>query len=334
MKRIKIAFLEKLENNTNMSIQDLIELKEIHPSFNTYFKRLHKYYNKYAQELYTIYTFEDYKKFFKAFCHQQATNKTNVISLDTFKLYGMKEKHYELYCKNKTKKFDFSSETQQRRSLMKTKDMETNPEKYKGIQPNQKEYWLKQGYTEEEAIMKVKERQTTFSLDICIAKYGKEEGLKRFNERQDKWQKTLNDKPQEEIDDINRRKNVLLKKTPEEVIEFKNKCKERMLDKKFQEKIRKIHEDNNYWIKKEDMSDWKVYSNNVRKSINRTMKTKKGYHRDHMFSVKEGFENNIPTYIIANINNLEHITAEENLKKSWHSSITKEELFLKVFSKK
>jgi very-short-patch-repair endonuclease len=37
----------------------------------------------------------------------------------------------------------------------------------------------------------VSKRQQTFSLKTCIEKYGPEEGLVKFNERQVKWQKTL-----------------------------------------------------------------------------------------------------------------------------------------------
>lgn len=48
-------------------------------------------------------------------------------------------------------------------------------------------YWTKQGYTEAEAKEKLSQRQTTFSLDICIQKYGKVEGTKKWNERQKKW---------------------------------------------------------------------------------------------------------------------------------------------------
>lgn len=58
-----------------------------------------------------------------------------------------------------------------------------NPEKC----PTKIEYWLSKGFNEEEAKQKVKERQTTFSKEICIKKYGKKEGLKRFKERQNKW---------------------------------------------------------------------------------------------------------------------------------------------------
>lgn len=54
------------------------------------------------------------------------------------------------------------------------------------------EYWIKKGYTKEEAKKKLSERQKTFSLKKCIQKYGKEGGTKRFNVRQKKWIESLN----------------------------------------------------------------------------------------------------------------------------------------------
>lgn len=51
-----------------------------------------------------------------------------------------------------------------------------------------KEYWINKGYSEEEAKEKIKERQTTFSKEICIKKYGKKDGLERWKTRQEKWQ--------------------------------------------------------------------------------------------------------------------------------------------------
>lgn len=53
------------------------------------------------------------------------------------------------------------------------------------------EYWLAKGYNKEEAIEKLSERQRTFTLQKCIDKYGEENGLKRFEDRQNKWQKSL-----------------------------------------------------------------------------------------------------------------------------------------------
>jgi len=55
----------------------------------------------------------------------------------------------------------------------------------------QLKYWTDKGYSEEEANEKRKERQSTFNLDKCIEKYGKTEGVRRFTERQNKWQESL-----------------------------------------------------------------------------------------------------------------------------------------------
>lgn len=68
-----------------------------------------------------------------------------------------------------------------------------NPELYSAVTQTQIGYWLNKGFSEEEAKEKLSERQTTFSLDICIDKYGEEDGIKRFNERQDKWTNSLNE---------------------------------------------------------------------------------------------------------------------------------------------
>jgi hypothetical protein len=53
--------------------------------------------------------------------------------------------------------------------------------------PSNIDYWVNRGFTYRQSKAKVTERQTTFSLEICIEKYGLEDGLKRFNERQIKW---------------------------------------------------------------------------------------------------------------------------------------------------
>jgi len=43
-----------------------------------------------------------------------------------------------------------------------------------GKRTGQIQYWVNKGYTEEEAKIKVKEAQSTFTLEKCIQKYGKE----------------------------------------------------------------------------------------------------------------------------------------------------------------
>lgn len=57
----------------------------------------------------------------------------------------------------------------------------------KRLLPSNIEYWVGKGYNYTQAKKRVSEHQRTFSKEICIDKYGEEEGLKRFNERQEKW---------------------------------------------------------------------------------------------------------------------------------------------------
>ena len=72
--------------------------------------------------------------------------------------------------------------------------------------PTQLGYWLSKGYTKKQSLVLLKERQTTFSLDICIKNYGEVKGRQIWKDRQEKWQKTFNDKTPEEIERINRAK--------------------------------------------------------------------------------------------------------------------------------
>jgi len=55
------------------------------------------------------------------------------------------------------------------------------------------DYWINKGYSEDDANKKLKERQTTFTLNLCIEKYGEESGTEIYNNRQQKWQKSLLD---------------------------------------------------------------------------------------------------------------------------------------------
>lgn len=59
------------------------------------------------------------------------------------------------------------------------------------IHNTQIQYYLNKGFSEDESIELLKERQTTFTLDKCIAKYGKDDGIKIYNDRQEKWKKKV-----------------------------------------------------------------------------------------------------------------------------------------------
>jgi len=55
---------------------------------------------------------------------------------------------------------------------------------------NKDEYWMDKGFSEEEAKEIVSKKQSTFSLEKCIEKYGEEEGTRRWSDRQYKWTKS------------------------------------------------------------------------------------------------------------------------------------------------
>ena len=55
----------------------------------------------------------------------------------------------------------------------------------------------------------------------------------------------------------------------------------------------------------------------------------KDYHLDHRFSIKQGFIENIPPFIIGNIVNLEMLPWRDNVSKNYKCSMIKEELFEK-----
>ncbi len=59
------------------------------------------------------------------------------------------------------------------------------------LRPNQLQYWINKGHSEEEAKALQKTRQTTFTKDICIEKYGDDEGIKRWKKRQNDWLNSL-----------------------------------------------------------------------------------------------------------------------------------------------
>lgn len=52
-------------------------------------------------------------------------------------------------------------------------------------------YYIDKGFSEDEARILLKDRQTTFSLEKCIKKYGAEEGFEKWKTRQEKWKKKV-----------------------------------------------------------------------------------------------------------------------------------------------
>lgn len=89
------------------------------------------------------------------------------------------EKHYP----------DLSND--ERLSIMNKKIQEVMYKKSLVPQSTQLQYYINKGMTEEEAHKALSKRQSTFSLERCIQKYGEEKGRRIFEERQIKWTKKL-----------------------------------------------------------------------------------------------------------------------------------------------
>ena len=98
--------------------------------------------------------------------------------------------------------------------------------------------------------------------------------------------------------------------------------------------------DNAAWVKPENRTDWQSYRLNVRRNTRKLDTSslenysKRGstgkvgaYHLDHKFSIRSGFDDNIPPEIISSIVNLEYIPYSKNCSKQNGCSITKEELY-------
>jgi very-short-patch-repair endonuclease len=96
-------------------------------------------------------------------------------------------------------------------SQQKLKALDKNSDEYYKTRNTTLRYWVLKGYSEEEAKQKLKERQSTFSKEKCIQKFGKTEGNKRFRQRQDKWINSLYaNKTLEEIDKFHKSKSSSL----------------------------------------------------------------------------------------------------------------------------
>jgi hypothetical protein len=124
------------------------------------------------------------------------------------------DKENSFYCKEYWIKRGYSEEESIKLSYEKTKInrdilkdiINKYPNYQKGKSWNSKEYWMKKGYSEVDSIKIVSEKQSTFSLDKCIEKFGEIEGEKKWRDRQKKWIKTMDNKSEEEKLEILRKK--------------------------------------------------------------------------------------------------------------------------------
>jgi len=191
-------------------------------------------------------------------------------------------------------------------------------------------YWIEKGFTEEESKKKISEIQTNFSKKMCIEKYGEEEGLKVWQDRQDRWQNTMKSKPQEEIDRINKLKSGSLGN-------FQRKYGEEDGLKRWIRKNEKKSKSSRK-IDIELIEPYQQYIIEVRRLSERNIlihglqdvdKRSRDFHLDHKVSMCYGFNNDISPDIIGSIHNLEIIPSSDNCSKKDENSINPQELIRK-----
>jgi len=100
---------------------------------------------------------------------------------------------------------DFIIKKQKKNSLVLSHKKQKNPEQYYNKTTTRIEYWIDKGFDLETSKSLLSKRQSTFSLDKCIQRYGIEKGEEIFKNRQKKWINSLKEKTN--YDSIQSKKN-------------------------------------------------------------------------------------------------------------------------------
>lgn len=174
-------------------------------------KKVKRIYGGHIKKYHPTKTIKDYKK---EFPNSPIMCETDKINTTRHSGQHMKKDKYRKMAsekmkgennpnhKNKSSKLKrkqcspFSKEFYIKKGHSESESIKLAKDFYKKTRSNvayttQIDYWLNLGYDLETAKEKLKERQSTFTLDKCIKKYGHEKGTQIFKKRQDLWVKKL-----------------------------------------------------------------------------------------------------------------------------------------------
>jgi len=152
----------------------------------------------------------------------------SIIDLSLFEIYCKNKQealyYYQKYVENKTNTFSkMTGKAKDSRSLEFHKSKYGNEagsklfeeKKDTGFYRKQSrrciEYYLERGYTKSEGNEIIKEIQSVGRKDKFIERYGEKEGVRKWEDRQQKWIKSLyDDKSELEISEMHRKRNPII----------------------------------------------------------------------------------------------------------------------------
>jgi len=195
----------------------------------------------------------------------------------------------------------------------------------------------KKPMTEKQKIQMVKRIKQTKLEKYGDENYNNSSNNKRVwtNEQKEKSKKTCLEKYG--VDNISKIKDIKIKKYNTMIKKYG-----KIFPNIDQRKVRNTMEKIGKWLPLKYKKDFQHYRqvvdrltrNNLSKIDNLDKRgingNKDAWTLDHMYSVLDGFNHNIPAYIIANENNLKMVPYKENLKKGRKSSIKIEDLIKKI----
>ena len=197
-----------------------------------------------------------------------------------------------------------------------------------------KEYYIKQGFTEEEANISVREIQVTNGLNWYVKKYGQELGESLYNDRIDRWLSTYYSKI--DINEINKSKG----RTKKEMVEKNGLEWYNEFELSKRAKIIKTKIEKGYYSLPELKAEKIIYLEKVSFFTRYSLRNHfylinptnepigiREHHIDHLFSKNQGFIQEIPPEIIGNPLNLRAIYWKDNLSKGSLCYLTKEQLY-------
>lgn len=169
------------------------------------------------------------------------------------------------------------------------------------------EFYISKGFSKSEAEAALSKRQSTFSKKHLTKKYGLSKANNIMDERNKKWMKSL--KENNDIDEIIKSRTLWLTDKTKVKIASKKRLDTMVSNGKNLDPSL-LNDYDYYWRLVWSYTRFQPLSN-----ITGIEKRSADWHLDHIYSIKAGFMNNIPAYIIGNIHNLRIISAKANCSK-------------------